>query len=61
MYLEICVPFPISNGNTPVALGSKVPVCPTFSFNIFFAFLTISCDVQFLGLFIIIIPSILLF
>ena len=39
------VAFPISKGNTPVAFGSNVPVCPTFSFNIFLTFFTTSLDV----------------
>lgn len=31
-YLEILVASPIKSGNTPVALGSNVPVCPTLEF-----------------------------
>ena len=35
-YLEILVASPIKSGNTPVALGSNVPVCPTLEFVSFF-------------------------
>ena len=45
-YLESFVPIPKRSGNTPVAFGSNVPVCPTFfTFNIFLTFATTSCDV----------------
>ena len=58
-YLDIFVAFPNNRGNTPVAFGSNVPVCPTFVFNIFFTFFTISLDVRPFDLFITNIPFII--
>ena len=47
-------------GKTPLAIGSNVPVCPTFSFAIFLTIATISCEVYSFGLSINKIPFIYL-
>ena len=52
------VAFPIAMGKTPVAIGSRVPVCPTFLIPSFFLMIaTTSWEVIFGALLMFIIPE----